>query len=151
MSFNRKEYLREYQKRYQKRWRQENPDKHAEYMRRWHAEHRESHNAQVRDYYQKHREELVQGMKEYHLRHRFMHNLQMRVHSHKRRKWLEEGDLTEDEWLEVLEHHEHRCAYCGSAKRIEMDHIVPRAKGGTHTKSNVQPLCKKCNRTKGAR
>jgi 5-methylcytosine-specific restriction endonuclease McrA len=33
----------------------------------------------------------------------------------------------------------------------ELDHIIPLAKGGDHTKSNVQCVCASCNRKKGAR
>lgn len=32
----------------------------------------------------------------------------------------------------------------------ELDHIIPLAKGGDHTKSNVQCVCASCNRKKGA-
>lgn len=32
----------------------------------------------------------------------------------------------------------------------ELDHIIPLAKGGDHTKSNVQCACASCNRKKGA-
>jgi endogenous inhibitor of DNA gyrase (YacG/DUF329 family) len=32
----------------------------------------------------------------------------------------------------------------------ELDHIIPLSLGGTHTKSNTQLLCRKCNRIKGA-
>ena len=33
----------------------------------------------------------------------------------------------------------------------ELDHIVPRSRGGRHTDSNLQLLCGWCNRTKGNR
>ena len=43
------------------------------------------------------------------------------------------------------------CHYCGGkfgATSLTMDHIVPIARGGKSTKSNVVPSCKKCNTTK---
>lgn len=44
-----------------------------------------------------------------------------------------------------------RCAACGSAQTVEIDHIVPVSKGGTSEESNLQPLCRKCNRKKRVR
>lgn len=41
-----------------------------------------------------------------------------------------------------------RCYYCRQefpAKKLTMDHLVPLARGGKSTKSNVVPCCKECN------
>jgi 5-methylcytosine-specific restriction endonuclease McrA len=43
----------------------------------------------------------------------------------------------------------HECKYCGSTENLEIDHIIPLAKGGTNELDNLQILCKKCNRKKG--
>lgn len=51
----------------------------------------------------------------------------------------------------VFERDEHKCKYCGSTKKLEIDHIVPLAKGGTNDLENLQILCKTCNSRKGAR
>lgn len=34
-----------------------------------------------------------------------------------------------------------RCSVCGSMDRVEMHHIVPRSRGGSHQTSNLVPLC----------
>lgn len=52
--------------------------------------------------------------------------------------------------LELLHKQRFRCANC---KKFlfdghHVDHIVPRAKGGTNDKPNLQLLCPKCNREK---
>jgi hypothetical protein len=44
-----------------------------------------------------------------------------------------------------------RCAACDSDAHVEIDHIVPISKGGTGDESNLQALCRKCNRKKRAR
>ena len=41
----------------------------------------------------------------------------------------------------------HRCQYCGGAAE-NIDHVVPRSKGGTHTWENVVAACRPCNTTK---
>lgn len=46
------------------------------------------------------------------------------------------------------------CALCGetiTAETPEVDHIVPRSKGGTNDKANLQAACPECNRSKGNR
>lgn len=41
-----------------------------------------------------------------------------------------------------------RCRICRRAINLEMDHIVPISKGGKTEESNLQTLCRRCNRRK---
>ena len=41
----------------------------------------------------------------------------------------------------------HRCQYCGAAAE-NIDHVVPRSRGGTHTWDNVVAACRPCNTRK---
>jgi len=41
----------------------------------------------------------------------------------------------------------HRCQYCG-AQAENIDHIVPRSKGGRHAWENVVAACRRCNARK---
>jgi len=41
----------------------------------------------------------------------------------------------------------HRCQYCGAAAE-NIDHVVPRSKGGGHTWDNVVAACRRCNTRK---
>jgi 5-methylcytosine-specific restriction endonuclease McrA len=41
----------------------------------------------------------------------------------------------------------HRCQYCGAAAE-NIDHVVPRSRGGTHTWDNVVASCRPCNARK---
>lgn len=55
-------------------------------------------------------------------------------------------------YYEVMKESGGRCAACGTTKDerpLDVDHIIPRSKGGKSTKDNLQVLCSRCNRTKG--
>jgi hypothetical protein len=41
-----------------------------------------------------------------------------------------------------------RCSRCRTAVRLEVDHIIPVSKGGKTEESNLQTLCRRCNRRK---
>lgn len=43
-----------------------------------------------------------------------------------------------------------KCTKCGKNEKLEYDHIIPVAKGGSDTERNIRLLCESCNRTKGA-
>jgi 5-methylcytosine-specific restriction endonuclease McrA len=43
-----------------------------------------------------------------------------------------------------------QCIKCGARERLEFDHIIPIAAGGSSTERNVQLLCEVCNRSKGS-
>lgn len=58
---------------------------------------------------------------------------------------------------QIKERDNHTCQNCENSTYnepnllLEIDHIVPVSKGGLTTEENLQVLCWKCNRTKGAR
>lgn len=44
-----------------------------------------------------------------------------------------------------------KCCSCGSTENLHIDHIIPVAKGGINSETNVQILCQSCNLKKNAR
>ncbi len=49
---------------------------------------------------------------------------------------------------EVLKRDNHSCQYCGSNKRLTLDHVIPVSKGGQHKWDNVVTACEPCNQRK---
>jgi len=58
--------------------------------------------------------------------------------------------IPEDVRIAVWRRDQGKCAKCGSRERLEYDHIVPLSAGGSNTLRNIELLCEKCNREKGA-
>ena len=60
--------------------------------------------------------------------------------------------LTSQEWLNILEVYNYRCAYCGCEFEVEnmptKDHVIPISKGGHNVKENIVPTCQSCNSKK---
>lgn len=58
---------------------------------------------------------------------------------------------------QIKERDDYTCKCCGLSVReepnllLEIDHIIPVSKGGLTTESNLQTLCWRCNRSKGAK
>lgn len=65
---------------------------------------------------------------------------------------LLDDTLTDDKLrFRLLQEAKGRCALCGATKDdrpLDIDHIIPRSKGGKTVYENLQVLCSKCNRTK---
>jgi hypothetical protein len=52
----------------------------------------------------------------------------------------------------LLEKWERKCAYCGAENvTLQIEHIIPRARGGSNRVSNLTLACGKCNQKKGTR
>lgn len=68
---------------------------------------------------------------------------------------IQEPNLSLKERFELLVEHNFRCFYCRKSSvldgvTLEMDHLIPKSKGGSNAKHNRVPACYSCNRGKGA-
>ena len=62
------------------------------------------------------------------------------------RKELADGTVTPEVVARIRDS---ACVACGSRDRVNLDHIIPIIQGGANTITNVQPLCNRCNSSKG--
>lgn len=117
-------------------WRAANPERSLELGRRYHRENPDKVREQKRRYREANRDAI-----------RTLNNRRKALH-----RGAEVNDLTGAQWTEIKAAYGHRCAYCGcKPKRLTQDHVIPLAKGGHHTASNVVPACQPCNSRKGDR
>lgn len=59
--------------------------------------------------------------------------------------------VPQDVKIQVSIRDQGQCVRCGSTTDLHYDHKIPWSKNGTNTVSNIQLLCGRCNRRKGAR
>ena len=67
-------------------------------------------------------------------------------------RMLEDDAISDPLRYRVLKESGGRCSLCGCTKEeriLDVDHILPRSKGGKNVYENLQVLCSKCNRSKG--
>ena len=64
---------------------------------------------------------------------------------------VERGKVSNKMRFSIYERDGYRCKRCGrKTKDLEVDHIIPIAKGGKSTYDNLQTLCHRCNVNKGS-
>jgi 5-methylcytosine-specific restriction endonuclease McrA len=133
-------------------WYGRNKDRRRESRRRYYVANAEKLRARQRD---RNREKYVANpraaldyYKQWRLRNLERARNYVRVACNKRRAAAAGRHFTFEEWEELLRTHDGRCAYCGSAERIEADHRTPLCRGGSNEISNILPACRPCNRRK---
>ena len=142
-----------------------NKEKIAKYKARYQVSNKENLAIKKSIYYGNNKDKCIESSKEWMINNRdkwlriqsksrFKNRDKINAHRHKRRVIASEGDLTGSQWKEIKLSNNYSCVHCGKREpniKLTIDHIVPLSKGGLHTMSNVQPLCKSCNSKKGNR
>lgn len=68
------------------------------------------------------------------------------------RKMGSGGSFTNVEWQGLLNQTGHRCLACGAVGvPLTRDHVMPLSLGGSNWITNIQPLCNRCNDSKGTK
>lgn len=63
------------------------------------------------------------------------------------------GTHTKQEWIKMKDFFQNTCVKCFGESNlvcVEKDHIIPIYQGGSDSIRNLQPMCARCNCSKGA-
>ncbi len=110
-------------------------------------------------------EQIKQYMRDYVAKNRTRHNAasaQWARNNRDKRNELQQarrsayaGHFSRSQWLGIKKAFGFICLRCRKPEtlllKLEPDHVVPVARGGSHHPSNIQPLCRSCNAWKGAK
>jgi 5-methylcytosine-specific restriction endonuclease McrA len=131
---------------YGRDWMKRNKQRARDAMRRWRSRHRERDRANKRDYYARNTDRSKAAVATYR---RLNPEILRVVRTLRRaREMKAEGHYTLAEWLALLAEYRHRCGYCGVTGKLEPDHRIPLARGGSNWISNIIPACRTCNTRK---
>jgi 5-methylcytosine-specific restriction endonuclease McrA len=127
--------------RHRERWRtsKRRRKKKLESSRRWAESNREYFNTRHREYVKDryHNDpEFKAGIRNYFARRRAL-------------KRSSDGSFTTVQWEMLCDLCDNRCLACGGMVKLEVDHIVPISASGSNDLTNLQPLCRSCNASKG--
>ena len=140
-----KAFAREYSKRYYPKVR----EKKRQYAVENKEKIRERMRVYQKEYYEKNKETIKQRNKQWETK-----NPEKRAAiTGKRRSRIisAEGNFTAGEWKELCEKYGQVCLCCGKRERLTPDHVIPLARGGSNWITNIQPLCRSCNASKGTK
>ena len=167
---------------HQKQYYVKNKEKILEYSKQYSIDNKEDISKKLKEWYTKNRETVLKQQKQYYIDNkekrgkytkRWGENNPERLKEYAK-QWrktengkasIQRGQfkrhaiekeiintLTANEWADILEQHNNRCAYCGVEfgffNRPEREHVMPISKGGNNTKENVVPACRSCNAKK---
>jgi 5-methylcytosine-specific restriction endonuclease McrA len=109
-------------------------EKHRDNILKYRADHREEINAKSSQYQKDHPEKAKER----------------KARRRARKAGALIADFTAEQWVELQESYDHRCAYCNKRckGKLTQDHVTPIINGGSHTLSNIVPACMPCNRKK---
>jgi len=148
---------------YARQYRLNHKEELSEKRKRYYQNHKEKDNETSKKYRQEHPNYISQWLinnpnyyREYNKEYR---QTEEGKESHRRvnsKRYAREKEyintLITQEWLEILEKYNYRCAYCGCEfdenTLPQKDHVIPISKGGHNTKENIVPACRDCNTRK---
>lgn len=130
-------------------WAKANPDRHREYEKAYYEKNKFVVIARAKQWREAHPEEAAASAARGLQRNLIGHRAQQAERRSKQRN--APGKFTKEDVEALLSLQGSKCGHCN--KRLvhyDVDHIIPLALGGSNDRRNLQILCPKCNRRKGA-
>lgn len=147
----RKEWYQLYKQNETEEQRQKRLSRNREY----HRQNKEKERQYARDWYSKNPEKAKAKHDRYRQSHPEQNRARARRNNSKRKARKKQAFtiyIEQSVFDAKLVFFENKCAYCSneliSGVNLSWDHVIPLAKGGTHTPNNLIPCCQKCNSSK---
>jgi 5-methylcytosine-specific restriction endonuclease McrA len=141
---------RAYQKSYYAAWKAQNLDRWRQYQQAYYLANREEKIAYATARNQQHREASNAAIRRWKQANRD----KVTDYENRRRARLLENPYEPIERQSVFDRDGWRCHLCGgevTREDVSIDHLLPLARGGSHTYENVATAHYRCNVTRGAR
>jgi len=149
----------------QKRYAQRNPEKVKKWQREWRESHKEERAIYLKKYKKVNREKLKEKEHEYHKKYiarKKLDPIWVEKRREYRRKYRKENTEIVRMWrksnkkrgiscklrFEIFKRDNFTCFYCGRkapAVVLQVDHKIPKSKGGKTAKENLITSCFECN------
>jgi 5-methylcytosine-specific restriction endonuclease McrA len=133
---------------YGRDWMRRNPEKAREAMRRWRQRHPDKHSAEGRAFYARHRARVDTRSRLY--RQANPQVARAKWQNYRASRKAAPGSFSGATWLSLVRSYRGRCAYCGKASALVVEHRVPLSRSGTNEIANIVPACRSCNSRKHA-
>jgi len=161
-----KSVCKECRKKYDKQYAESNLEKTRERHKRYYDENleviKEKAHIANQKYYEENSEKMKEYGKKYYKENKVARNkynneyarenkelFRLKGQRYNTRKLSLPHTLTNEQWINIKNHFNNTCAYCGKEKPLAMEHFIPLSKMGELTVNNVIPSCKSCNSSKG--
>lgn len=147
---------------YSRQYRKDNREELAAKKRQYRAEHQEERKAYDRQYHQEHRGEIIARVQQWYEEHREEAIARIgqwnkdnpgkrREYRNRYRALKANATMGEIDELAIYKLYNSTCIYCGGKDDVEIDHVVPLARGGAHCQDNLVVACRPCNCSKRAK
>ena len=134
-------------------WYKDNKEKRSKQMSQYYKNNKEKRKEYGEQYYKNNKEEIKEHNKQWK-----KDNPEKVFNSHNKRRLKEEQGrgITKDQWIEMMEFFEWRCAYSGeylggNSNNRSIDHIAPLSNGGLNEIWNCVPMLKSYNSSKNTK
>lgn len=145
-----------------KQWKLDNPEKRKEIALRWFYKNQEKANKASREWQESNKErasENARKWRESNLERAYNNRKNWEINNPEKitlkrsirrlRKFNNGVYEIRPKFLQKL--YASPCVVCGGLEDIQADHVISLKHGGTHSEGNLQPLCRRCNSSKGAK
>lgn len=131
--------------------REKNLERERERCRQWHRDHPGVNAANTQAWRARNADHVREKNKQW-----YAANKEWSAASSAKRRALMRATATEPvNYLRVIAEHGMHCHICGSAiqtrNHLNMDHVYPLARGGSHTYGNIRPSHRWCNQKKSSK